>query len=485
MIDITIKNSVSKVSGLAKDTLKVYKAFGVKNPNAFFLRRHMPKGWDGQFHFIKDNGNFDTGLLPRVIEFCKEVGIKYELHDERDKKFLKRAELVTHNASWEYRDYQLEAVKSVVDLKIAGKRFPRCTIKAATNAGKTGISAGIYLSYKKAPTIFLMNSKELFDQALEELPVLLGESVGQISSKKIEWADFMVVMVQTLKNRLNTITPKLANYKVLIVDECDLAANKTNKKVIGALHTTVVRVGLSGTVNASKLKKDQIKNWTIEGFFGPEAYDISNRALIDKGVSSEVAVRFIKGNRDTIEANGWQDEYEKGIVENKLRNKKCLKRVMYHLSKGRSNQLIIAQRHKHIMNLLDLFNKAKKKGLLEKDIVIDWVHHERKDRAKVVAAFKEGKVDILIGSMILKRGKNFPLMKFMINAGGGKGIENTLQLLGRAFRGCKHYEDFLDRGEYLSKHSRRRYIYYKNEKLKVSLPKGIDNLNNLNNKLLK
>src|SRR5690606_14195841 len=108
------------------------------------------------------------------------------------------------------------------------------------------------------------------------------------------------------------------------------------------------------------------------------------------------------------------------------RNIKIAKRSSFHWHKGRQNQLIIVQRHEHVKKLLKAFETAKAKGLLPNSAVVDWVHHSRKDRAKVVKAFKDGQVNILIGSMILKRGKNFPLMTYMCNAGGGKSAENIL-----------------------------------------------------------
>jgi superfamily II DNA or RNA helicase len=224
----------------------------------------------------------------------------------------------------------------------------------------------------------------------------------------------------------------------------------------------VVRVGLSGTIYVSKLVKDKQKNLNLEGFFGPQVYDISNRTLIDKGVSSEVQITFVRGNKDETDWGSYALEYENLLVKNNKRNKKAFKRSLYHFNKGRTNQLIMAQRHEHIMRLYDVFRYN-----YPKNVKIEWVHHSRKDRRKVVEDFKSGKVDILIGSMILKRGKNFPKMQYMLNWGGGKSFENLLQLLGRAFRGCKIYEDSWDEGIYLKKHSRRRYTTYKKEKIEV------------------
>lgn len=451
------------MTGTGKDLLKMYKTFEVRNPNAFHLRKYMPAGWNGKKPFISQSGKFATGLLQRVVTEAEKLGIEVELSDRRAEMFNTKKNKDRVEALG-LRDYQLDAAVAVFVNKVMGLKMPRGTIKAATNAGKTYISAAIYLGYRQ-PTIFLMNSAELFNDALKDLPGILGEKVGQISSKKTEWAPFMVCMVATTKNRLKdpVFKRKLAEYRVLIVDECDMAANKTNQVVMQNLYNTVVRVGLSGTVNVSSLKKDLIKNLTIEGHFGAELYDISNRKLIDLGVSSEVAVEFVLGNDKDHETSGnWMEDYTEYIVKNGRRNKRILNRSIFHWEQERRSQLIIVQRKDHAIRLYKRFRKH-----YPDSVTIDWVHSEKKNRKEVTKAFQEGKIDILIGSMILKRGKNFKLMNYMLNAGGGKSSENILQLLGRAFRGCKHYEDMHDEGQHLRKHTRKREVMYKREKIKV------------------
>jgi superfamily II DNA or RNA helicase len=103
---------------------------------------------------------------------------------------------------------------------------------------------------------------------------------------------------------------------------------------------------------------------------------------------------------------------------------------------------------------------------------VEMVHHKTVNRAKLIKEFKEGNIDILIGSMIVKRGKNFPLMKAMIHAGGGDSEADILQLFGRATRTHKDkqytfFEDFFDEGNYLKRHSKHRLMAFKRENLEV------------------
>lgn len=482
MIKIEITNNVCMLTGKRQETNQLYHAMRVRNPKAFHLRRWMPRGWDGKMDYIKDTGKFDTGLLERIIQKAHEMEFDVKLIDNRRFDFIKKAKIRKKFKDGKVlRDYQLEAVEAVVNHNIGTKYndlfHPRCMLKVATNGGKTIISAGIYKAYKQK-TIFVMNSQELFRDALRDIPAMLNCKVGYIGNGKVVMGDFMICMVKSLQNRMKTkeVAKFLAECQVGIWDECDLAGSKTNKSVIKGLYNCIVRVGLSGTLNATKLKKDILKHWNIESLFGMEVHAITNRQLIDLGVSSEVKVKFINGNDQYIEGLTYAEEYDELIIKNKKRNHKIIKRVTYHLSKGRDHQLIILQRHEHIKRVFKLLQKA------DLGVSIDWVHHSRKDRYRVVDDFKDGKINILIGSMILKRGKNFPLMNYMMNAGGGKSPENILQLLGRAFRGSNTFEDMIDQGEYLMKHTRRRYIYYKNEKLTVKLPKDVPNIQAYNKK---
>ena len=176
------------------------------------------------------------------------------------------------------------------------------------------------------------------------------------------------------------------------------------------------------------------------------------------------------GNTTISIPKEYQEEYKLGITKSKERNGKILERLKIHKKANRLPILLVVKYHKHVKVLMKMINKEKK---LLKGINIDWVHHKREDRAEVVKKFKEGDIDILVGTYILKRGKNFPLMRALVNAGGGDSYENVLQILGRATRTHESkdgtwLDDFYDEGFYLKKHSKHRVIAYKNEKLSIT-----------------
>ena len=92
--------------------------------------------------------------------------------------------------------------------------------------------------------------------------------------------------------------------------------------------------------------------------------------------------------------------------------------------------------------------------------------------------FRSGKIDILVSTTIIARGKNFPLLRYMINTADSNSEEKNIQFLGRLVRTCEgkdkvYLDDISYPGHYLSRHGRHRKNYYKKQNLKViSLGRG-------------
>ena len=80
---------------------------------------------------------------------------------------------------------------------------------------------------------------------------------------------------------------------MVLVDEADLAGSKTYQNVLSHLYNTRVRLGLSGTIYMSGLKKDELKNWNLESFFGLRLFEFRLKESIKKGYSTNVIVKLV------------------------------------------------------------------------------------------------------------------------------------------------------------------------------------------------
>jgi superfamily II DNA or RNA helicase len=462
MITIELNNNVIHLKGDLRILNRLFEALKVRHPNSFYLRPHMPRGWDGKIRYLTEAGKSKTGLLPMVIRLLEEYESEYTIRDYRSSIVFK--EIPLEIGEFKSRDYQVEAVESIVYNQIQDIPFQRGIIGAATNAGKTLIAAMIYKSFPASKCLILVNNIDLYQQFLDDMPKMFGADWGYMQGKKVKWANIMVCMTPTLRNNLDRYKTQLALYDMVVFDECHLITSKTNKKVITALYNTVIRVGLSGTPFNHK---DQTKNMDVRSFFGDEVYKIKNIELMDMGYSTPIAIKINQGNTSIKIRGDYDEEYHKGITQNREREQILLERIRFNLKQNNYPILIVGRYHEHVERLYDIISEE-----FGGNYRISYIHHKIKDRKDILDLFKVGKIDILIASLIIKLGQNMPRIKCMINVAGGTSHINALQLIGRAIRIHKtkkkvYYEDFFDTGFYLQRHSKRRIRWYKSEGFKV------------------
>lgn len=470
-IKIRVTNNKCKLEGPLKALIEIHKAFKVRHPNAYFVKLHgnVTREWDGKINYVTDRFFFKSGLLQSVHDFIvDELGRKVKMLDERD-TFGVKPKVPEKVGNMIARPYQVDAVKALVYNSIGGLNFPFGVFDAATNAGKTLMMAMIYMSYKgKIPALMLLNDGDLYDQFKRELPEILpNEDIGWVRGKEQKWGNFTVAMVQTLARNINTYKYKLDKFGIILVDEVDLADNKSYKSVLQRCYNAKVRAGLSGTIYMSELKKDLTRNQNLRSFFGDVIFKISKKEMVDKGHSTNITIKIYPGNNKPGIRHDWQEEYRRCITYNEDRAMACVDRVRYNIKLKRLPALVVCQYHDHIHLMNAIFQKE-----LGKRYIIRYVHGKVKNRKELLKQFREGNIDILIASFIIRRGKNFPLIKYLLNAAGSDSQESVSQLMGRLER--KHesksraiMEDFFDEGFYLKRHSKHRIKYYKQEKFKV------------------
>ena len=246
------------------------------------------------------------------------------------------------------RKYQLEAVKAITENYVGDCYFPRGVIAAATNAGKTLIAAALYLSFRGAKALILLNNTDLYKQFMDDMPKLFGDNWGYMQGKNLKWADIMVCMTPTLKNNLKEYKEKLAKYNMVLFDECHLITSKTNKSVLTYLYNTSIRVGLSGTPFSHK---DKTKNMDVEAFFGEAVYHITNIELMESGYSSPIIVKMVKGNTRVRINNDYVEEYNQGIIDSEEREDALLKRLHFYIKRGVYPILVIGKFIRHVERL--------------------------------------------------------------------------------------------------------------------------------------
>lgn len=326
--------------------------------------------------------------------------------------------------------------------------------------------------HRKIPTILLLNDSDLFNQFKREIPPLLpGEDIAFIQGSKVnQWGNFNVAMVQSLSRNINRYQRFLSNIGIVLIDEADIIDNKTYQTVITHLYNSWIRIGLSGTIYMSKLKKDLVHNMNIMSFIGDKVDTVKLSDQIEAGKATPVIVKMIYPTGKSIEANSYQEEYELNITKNPQAYERSFSRMQFNAKYDRFPMLIVTKFIEHCENLYKYYEKRNQElGLGYK---ISYVHHETKNRKQILEDFRVGKIDILISTTIIARGKNFPLIKYLQNTASMDSNEKSIQILGRlvrqhASKSKAYLDDLIFPGHYLMRHGNHRKVYYQRENLKV------------------
>lgn len=452
---------------------KLYKEFEFKHPNAWHIQLSGRTSWDGLVHYINERGKFKIGFLPLIYNRLKELGHNVTITDYRPEIGIKPV-IPQFIGQLEIRERQKAVLEAILNNKVGKLPFYIGVQDLSVNFGKSLVMAALHLAFKgKLKTLLLTNDKDWLEQSKDEFPKLLPSTpISFIQGAKVtEWSDFNIGMVQSISRNIGIYQRELSKIDIVLVDECDLSDNKTYKTVIEHLWNTRVRIGLSGTVYLSKLKKDLLHNMNIMQFLGPRVTEVRLSETIESGDSTKVIVKIVPSgyNEEKKKLGYYPDEYDAIITNNKSSYRLSYNRAMYNFNKGRKPMIIVTKYIKHC-ELLYKFYKRR----LDPSISIAYVHSSVPDkiRNKIIKDFREGKIDILISNSFISRGKNFPLLRYLQNTASMDSNEKTLQILGRLVRthsskDIAYLDDIAYNGKYLTRHANHRKNYYIREKLKV------------------
>lgn len=457
---------------------KLYQEFSVRHPNAFYLRTRQRgmQNWDGKIHYVNKHGEFKIGLLPAVYEKCIEYGIKPKVVDMR-KPLPKVKKVVTKIGKYKLRPEQEKAVKAIISNQIGNTLFQIGVLDYTVNAGKTLIMSSLYLSYKRElKTLLITNDSDWLNQAREEFKQYLpGENITFVQGKVLNWSNFTIGMVQSISRNMRFYQQELSKIDMVLVDEADQGGSKQYQNVLTRLFNTRVRIGLSGTIYMSKLAKDKVKNMNLEVFFGKVIAEFKLKDSIKKGYSTKTIVKMVPskpwyGNWES-DCISYKEIYDDSITLNKYARKMAYDRLRWNINKGRYPALVVC---KHIAHCENLYKFFKRKLGNAYNIAYVHVNTPSKLRQQIMKDFREGKIDILVSTTIIARGKNFPKLRYLLNAASMDSQEKSIQFLGRLVRTDEsknrvYLDDLHYQGNYLSRHGRHRKQYYQKQELKVIL----------------
>lgn len=396
----------------------------------------------------KEGVLFYTGLIPRILKFCKEKdldvcisGDVYFVQTDRNPKFPEGVVL---------REFQ----KTLMDTACL---MSRGVLKAPTGTGKTVLGLALIASIANLDQVlWLCHTKDLITQTVEEAAKFFEkQNVGIIGNGRYESGRFLTVA--TRQSFIDLAHDLGTSYDMVILDEVHHLTSFSGEyaKILKRVYAPI-RIGLTATLSNSEEAL-----LAMEAFIGPLIGEYTINEGKDAGIMAAPKIKIIKIplSHHVKEIRKYQDVYEQGVVRRLDRNKIIVDLVKKHRELG-DTVLIIVNKIVHGDLLLNLCQHCNIKA----EFVHGTTDSDDREIAKKALDLKD--LECVIATAVWKEGISIPSLNVIINAAGGKSEIATLQAIGRGTRVVPGkteviiYDFFDPSHHYLISHFGERFSLY-------------------------
>lgn len=465
MVTLIIHNRFAQITGLDRklyrklDQATSYLVAGHRFYKAF--KKHQ---WDGREHllkFSKKNGvSIPSGLVYDVTKTLKSLGVEYKILDKRRRWHQKRE--IIWNDEKGLRPYQKRALKAWARAEVPGLG----TLKMPIRSGKTRTAAKI-IQKTGVPALFIVPSKMLLHQTVQTLRECMpNEPIGVVGDGMYDVQFITAATVQTLSRMRSTNDPKykdlLKAFDLIVGDEIHHYRGSGEWYKIFYDFNVAFRVGLSATIFPDSETEVEHGIMWAKGLFGGICFEVPVSELIDNGylMRQNVEMYRIKEPMELLKSKWSQTLLNRGIIENKYRNKKIVELAKRETDLG-ARVLIVTNRLNHIAILSEMLDEI---GIDHRVITGKNSSEERND---LIEGFVAGRYLCILGT-VLREGVDIPEVEVVINAEGWKDEKNAIQRQRNLTiaEGKKRalMIDFVDEfNQYFFKHSMARLKTYQSE----------------------
>jgi superfamily II DNA or RNA helicase len=424
------------------DIRALRKRFTYVMHNYQFTTQHKLYGWDGRKTVIYKDQTAPAGCLYRIRNFLEE-----KLHHDVETTYKNDYKPcgTTDIYGLKLKTFQKQAIRRIV-------KYRRGIIQAPVRAGKTAIAAATVKKIGHYPVWLITYGKDLVHQAKKDLEYHLQMEVGVFSEGKYSHGKVMVTSYQAITRAISAAKSKkgkgpklkeetkqrnaallrlIRGAKVFIFDECHHA-------------------GLSGTP-----KPDGTHYLELEAAIGSVIFKVKYETLIKHGRIARPMITLYKMPYRwyTTGLKEFSDVYDSNVVQNLYRNR-FIADVVRHLYKSKKTAFVMIRKLAHGPILRALIpGSVFVQGKISSEI-----------RAELYQSLQNKSIHCIIAT-VGKEGLNIPKLDAVVNAEGYKSSVTTMQKMRSltATEGKKYgiIVDFMDRGKFLSKHSKQREKLYK------------------------
>jgi len=328
------------------------------------------------------------------------------------------------------RDYQTEAIDKTFRHIVTGG--DRGLWVMPTGCGKTVIFTEL-LRQLAVPTIILVHRDELVKQTGETIKAIAPKmQTTVVKGVRNDWSgDVVVASVQSLReNRLKAQDPK--SFELLIADEAHHASAPTWERAIEYFQTDF-RLGVTAT-------PDRLDGKGLAHLFGEDPVYVYNlRKAIDDGWLSPPRQFAVQTGIDLSDVKKRAGDFAVGelseAVNTDVRNDIIIDAWLKHASKSDEYGNMVYRKTiafcVDVRHARDLSESFAGRGISSAYIYGDMDHE---DRVNILAAFKQGFIDVLCNVNIATEGYDEPSIACVLMCRPTQSRALYTQAVGRGLR---------------------------------------------------
>lgn len=369
----------------------------------------LRKNKKGEFFYL-------IGHLDRIKKLCKSKGIHLDISGDIFKTKVGTPEL----PGITFRDDQ-----SVLISKALKKQ--RGVIKAPTGSGKTILILGIMSAFQ-GKQLMLVHTLDIVRQTAKDAEKWGFKNIQVFGGGEKEklTGDFVFATIQTFSK----LDPKeyMDYFDVCLVDECHRCASFKGQyyKVLTQI-LAPTKIGFTATLPTTPESE-----FALEGLIGPMLGELSINDAGDLNILAKPRIRIIKvpENKALKSIKKYNDAYDEGIVNNKVRNT-IIVDLVKKLIEEKKTCLIFVVKIEH--------GTVIRKAARQRGVNIPFVRGSmtKEERDEVKNGLNDGSIPCAIATVVWQEGINIPGLDAVINASGGKSEVAVLQKIGRGLRRTK------------------------------------------------
>jgi superfamily II DNA or RNA helicase len=422
-----------------------------------YTDQYKMRVWDGYKRVFRSNQTCGSGLYVRLEKMLKSCGYEVEI---KFKNNLTIPDYTVGVRGFNLEQYQIDAIKQALTKRMG-------IIDVPVRGGKTAIASAILFAAKQFPSVVVTIGSDLVRQTTKDICNHTGMNIGYFSESVFVPGDILVTSYDALRavyfrrhnddvkvsedirDRNEKVHAIIKSAKIVILDECHVAAAEKNADLLAKFASCGMRIGLSGTP-----KPDKMHLMESEAINGPILSKVWFAELRRTNrIARPVVIMYsLPSNWYNLHLYEFDEIEEANIIRNHFRNL-FIAEIVEHLRLQGKSSFVTVQKKAHGEILKDLIDGS----------VFVCGQVESKTRFKLYNSLQNRKIPCLI-STVGKVGLNLPKLDAVINAEGTKSKVANIQRM-RSLTACEGKEvglviDIIDSGKYLAEHSAKRLRMY-------------------------